>query len=323
MIVHLFTLLLGTLVDRLVGDPPWAWRRVPHPVVLIGRAIDWMDKRWNDPRLRSSARRWRGVGAILLLLFLAVLVGYDLHWLLMAIGPVGVLVEALIVAVLLAQKSLSVHVSDVGKALREGGLRQGRVAVSRIVGRDPEGLSESGVCRAAVESLAENASDGVVAPWLFYLAFGLPGIFAYKVLNTADSMIGHMSERHRAFGWASARLDDLANIVPARLTALAFALLAPFAGGRFRDAIRVAWRDARLHRSPNAGWPEAAMAGALGLALGGPRRYGEVVVDAPELHPEGRGDAVPEDIDAALVLLRRLSDLLIAALVLFTLGSLI
>ena len=313
MTVHFLVLLLATVIDRLVGDPPWLWRRIPHPIVLVGRAIDRADEAWNDPRASPDARKFRGAVAIVLFLGLAVLVGYDLHLLLAATGPAGIAVEAVVVAVLLAGKSLADHVEAVAWALREGDLPEGRRAVAMIVGRDPERLDGTGVSRAAVESLAENASDGFVAPWLFYLLFGLGGLFAYKVLNTADSMIGHMNERHRAFGWASARLDDLANLVPARLTALLFSLLAPGVGGSRGAAWRTARRDASLHRSPNAGWPEAAVAGALDIALGGPRRYGDLVVDAPELNAGGRPDATPEDIDASLLLLRRLSDLVIAA----------
>jgi adenosylcobinamide-phosphate synthase len=323
MIVHVFILLIGTLLDRLVGDPNWLWKRLPHPVVLIGRVIAWMDENWNDPRLPSAARRRRGIGAVVLLLALAALIGFDLHLLLGLLGPLGIAIEAIIVAVLLAQKSLATHVRTVARALRSGGVEAGRQAVARIVGRDPDALDEAGICRAAIESLAENASDGVVAPFLFYLVLGLPGILAYKALNTADSMIGHMSERHRAFGWAAAKLDDAANLVPARLTAIMFALLAPLVGGRVRTAFRVAWRDARLHRSPNAGWPEAAVAGALDLSLGGPRAYGEVVVDAPELNNEGRREATPDDVDDALRLLRRLYDLLIAVLVVLAVLSLL
>lgn len=311
----LAVLLAATLLDRLVGDPDWLWRRVPHPVVWIGRAIDALDRRWNRPALSFARRRRNGVLAILLLLAAAVLAGLLLHLLFARLGALGLGLEAVVAAVFLAQKSLAEHVERVAEALRTGGLPAGRRAVSMIVGRDPEGLDEAGVCRAAIESLAENASDGIVAPWLFLLAFGLPGLLAYKVLNTADSMIGHMSERHRAFGWASARLDDAANWPAARLTALLFAALAAREGGwpAFAASWRIARRDAGLHRSPNAGWPEAAVAGALGLALGGPRRYGALAVDAPRLHPEGRLNAGARDIHRALRLLRRLCDSLALA----------
>ncbi|KAB0679638.1 adenosylcobinamide-phosphate synthase CbiB [Aureimonas leprariae] len=316
MIVHLFTLLVATLLDRLVGDPDWLWRRVPHPVALLGRAIDWADRKWNDHRQSAATRRFRGTLAILGLLAVAVLVGYDLHLLLLLVGPLGVAVEAVLVAILLAQKSLADHVRAVARALAGDGVEGGRRAVARIVGRDPDQLDEPAICRAAIESLAENASDGVVAPWLFYLVFGLPGLLAYKLLNTADSMIGHLTERHRAFGWAAARLDDVANFIPARLTALMFAAVAPLVDGSAGAALAVAWRDARLHRSPNAGWPESAVAGALGLSLGGPRRYGELEVDAPALNADGRREATVDDVTDSVRLLRRLSDLLVAILLL-------
>jgi adenosylcobinamide-phosphate synthase len=314
LIVHLFTLLLATLLDRIVGDPPWIWRRLPHPVVLFGRLIGRMDAAWNDPALPFGRRRLRGVGAVVLLLAVAAAAGALLHVACMAVGPVGVALEAVVAAVFLAQRSLRSHVRAVARALRRDGLEAGRRAVAQIVGRDPDRLDEAGVSRAAIESLAENASDGVVAPWLFFLALGLPGLLAYKALNTADSMIGHMSERHRAFGWAAARLDDAANLVPARLTALMLAALAPLADGSAGEAFRAARRDARLHRSPNAGWPEAAVAGALGLSLGGPRRYGDWEVAAPEINAGGRRAAGVEDIDVALLLFRRLCDLLVAIL---------
>lgn len=323
MTAHVAVLLAATLLDRLVGDPDWLWRRLPHPVVWIGGAIDALDRRFNRPALGFSARRKNGVAAILALLAAAIAAGWGLNAMFGALGLLGLGLETVAVAVFLAQKSLAEHVARVAEALRDGGLAAGRKAVSMIVGRDPDQLDEAGVCRAAIESLAENASDGIVAPWLFFLVLGLPGLFAYKVLNTADSMIGHRSERHRAFGWAAARLDDGANLLPARLTALVFACLAPSVGGAFRASLDAARRDAPTHRSPNAGWPEAAMAGALGLALGGPRRYGAVAVAAPMLNPGGRREATTGDIARALTLLRRLSNGLIGtalALLLLSLG---
>ncbi|BDA82597.1 cobalamin biosynthesis protein CobD [Aureimonas sp. SA4125] len=323
MTTHFLALLLGTLLDRIVGDPDWLWRRFPHPVVWIGQAIGWMDRRFNREDLSFAARRRNGIVAMLVLLAGAVVAGLVLHALFTRLGVAGTVLEAVVVGILLAQKSMAEHVRRVVEALSSGGLAAGRSAVSMIVGRDPDQLDEAGVCRAAIESLAENASDGIVAPWLFYLVFGLPGLLAYKVLNTADSMIGHMSERHRAFGRAAARLDDLANLVPARLNAFAFAALAPTLPGSrgFAYAWAIARRDAGLHRSPNAGWPEAAAAAALGLAFGGPRRYGALVVDAPLLHGEGRLEATPADIVRSITLLRRLSNLLIAvALLLFLLS---
>lgn len=314
MIDRLAAAVLGLLLDRLVGDPDWLWRRLPHPVVLIGNLIWSLDRRLNREALSEAARRRRGVLAITLLVTGALVSGGLLAALFAAAGPLGLLLEAVVLAIFLAQKSLIDHVRAVADALDRQGLAAGRRAVAMIVGRDPEQLDAAGVSRAAIESLAENASDGIVAPLLWYLLLGLPGLLAYKVINTADSMIGHMSERHRAFGWASARLDDLVNWPAARLTALLFALAA---GLRGRARIGAVWavtrRDAPSHRSPNAGWPEAAMAAALGLSLGGPRRYGELMVDAPMLNPAGRRDAKSADIRAGIALFSTVANLLLAA----------
>ncbi|WP_370640243.1 adenosylcobinamide-phosphate synthase CbiB [Aurantimonas sp. HBX-1] len=305
---------LGLLLDRLVGDPDWLWRRLPHPVVLIGNLIGTLDRRLNREALEDAARRRRGVLAIALLVTGALVSGFLLAAIFAAAGPVGLVLEAVVLAVFLAQKSLIDHVRAVADALDGEGLAAGRQAVAMIVGRDPEQLDAAGVSRAAIESLAENASDGIVAPLLWYLVLGLPGLLAYKVVNTADSMIGHMSERHRAFGWAAAKLDDVVNWPAARLTALLFALAA---GLRGRVKIGAVWavtrRDAPSHRSPNAGWPEAAMAAGLGLSLGGPRRYGELMVEAPMLNPEGRREAESADIRAGLALFSTLANLLLAA----------
>ncbi|WP_206454617.1 adenosylcobinamide-phosphate synthase CbiB [Aurantimonas marina] len=307
-------LFLGTALDRLVGDPDWLWRRVPHPVVLVGWVIDRLDQTLNRPGLGESVRWRNGIFAACLLVGGAVLSGLVLSTLFAMAGPVGWLLEAAVLAVFLAQKSLVDHVRAVERALGQG-LEAGRRAVAMIVGRDPDALDEAGVCRAAIESLAENASDGVVAPFLWYLVLGLPGLLAYKAVNTADSMIGHMNERYHAFGWASAKLDDWMNWPAARLTALLIALAA---GMRHRSraevqaALSTARRDAPLHRSPNAGWPEAAMAAALGLSLGGPRRYGNLEVEAPMLNREGRRGARPADIAAAIGLFRTAANLLLA-----------
>jgi adenosylcobinamide-phosphate synthase len=210
------------------------------------------------------------------------------------------MLEALIASLFLAQRSLYRHVAAVAGGFRSGGLPEARITVSHIVGRDPASLDTAGVCRASIESLAENFSDGVVAPVFWYLLFGLPGLLAYKALNTADSMIGHLNDRHRAFGWAAARLDDLANLVPARLSALAIAVGAiAVPGSSMIAALRAARRDAGQHRSVNAGWPEAAMAGALGLRLAGPRHYGGVRVEDAWMG-KGRAEATAGDIRRAL-----------------------
>jgi len=295
----LIILFAALVVDRLVGDPDWLWRRMPHPVVGFGALIGWADARFNDPATAESQREKYGFIAIAALLVGAVALGSLLDDVLEGWGGLGPVAETLIVAVFLAQKSLADHVGAVARGLRGGGLEGGRRAVAQIVGRDPETLDAAGVSRAAIETLAENASDGVVAPAFWYAVFGLPGLFAYKMLNTADSMIGHRTERHRAFGRAAARLDDLGNWLPARLTALLIVL----AGGwsAFLARWDILMRDAKLHRSPNAGWPESAMAAVTGLSLGGPRIYRDDVADEPFMNDAGRRDAGPDDIDAALV----------------------
>ena len=314
-------LLLATLIDRIVGDPDWLWRRGPHPVVWFGALIGAADRGLNRPSFSFAGRRALGVLSILLLAGLALGAGLLIQRALAPLGWAGVLAQAVIASVFLAQKSLRDHVEAVRAALDNEGLESGRRAVSMIVGRDPNELDQAGVSRAAIESLAENASDGVVAPWLALALFGLPGLFVYKMVNTADSMIAHRSERHFAFGWGAARLDDLLNLVPARLTAALFALAAAWRLRSGRRAMATAWRDAATHRSPNAGWPEAAMAGALALSLGGPRRYGTEVADAPCLGAEGRREAGPADIAAALDLFRlALNGLIGAALVAALLG---
>lgn len=309
-----FILLLAQAFDALVGDPERLWRRVPHPVTLAGRMIGWLDRRWNDDRDPPSRRRDRGVAAVAVLLLTAAAVGAIASGLLEHLDLAGILLEAAAVGVLLAQRSLHDHVLAVADGFLGDGLAGARRAVSAIVGRDPEALDQAGVCRAAIESAAENFSDGVVAPAFWYLVGGLPGLLAYKALNTADSMIGHRSDRHRHFGWAAARLDDLANWVPARLSALLVIAAAwSMADGDPRAAWRAVRRDADRHRSVNAGWPEAAFAGALGLRLAGPRRYDGAIVDDAWMG-DGRADATPEDIRLALVLLTR-SCLALAVLV--------
>ncbi|WP_136656475.1 adenosylcobinamide-phosphate synthase CbiB [Nitratireductor sp. XY-223] len=302
METHFAILTLALLADRLLGDPQWLWERVRHPVVLFGSAIDLADRLGNKSSQTESVRRRNGLIAIVILLFVVVAIGLALSRLLGILGVAGFLLEVAIVAVLLAQKSLGDHVGHVALALREGGIAGGREAVSRIVGRDPDSLDGSGICRAAIESLSENFSDGVVAPALWYAVFGLPGILFYKMLNTADSMIGHRNERHGAFGRAAARLDDLANWPAARLSAVLIAAgaLIVRGGGAARRALDAARRDAALHRSPNAGWPECAMAGSLGLALAGARVYGGVVVREPYMNAVGRRHLTVDDIDAAL-----------------------
>lgn len=312
-------LLLALLIDAAFGDPAWLYRKLPHPVALIGRAIGWLDERFNRERAADLSRRLAGVVCVVLLVAGAAAIGVVVH-LLLRQPAYGWILEALVMALFLAQNSLYRHVSAVAKALRNGGLPQARAAVSRIVGRDPESLDEAGVCRAALESLAENFSDGVVAPVFWALLFGLPGVLVYKTVNTADSMIGHRSPRHLAFGWAAARLDDLLNLVPARLAGLLLVAAAWMAPGK---SARGAWaamlRDARRHRSPNAGWQEAPLAGALGVALAGPRRYGGEMVQDHWMNDGGRTQADAADIRGGLTLYAIACCAQAAAVALFTL----
>jgi adenosylcobinamide-phosphate synthase len=296
---NLRVLLLALAVDALIGDPDGLWKRLPHPVVMYGWAIDGLDATLNNTNWSDAERRAAGVLAVVVLVVGAGSVGWLLARTLHAV-PFGWVLEAVVAAIFVAQRSLYDHVTRVQQAFASGGLDAARHAVSAIVGRDPQALDQAGVCRAAIETTAENFSDGVVAPVFWFVLFGLPGLMAYKVVNTADSMIGHLTERHGAFGWAAARFDDLVNIVPARLSALLLAAASPVIGGSFMGSFRVVLNDARKHRSPNAGWPESAMAAALGLALAGPRVYPERVVDDPVINAAGRKDATPADIGRAL-----------------------
>jgi adenosylcobinamide-phosphate synthase len=318
---HPAVLLIALIVDRIIGDPDWLWRRISHPVVLFGHAIGFADRKFNRPTDRAGKRRRNGNVAIAVLLIGAAIIGGVLASLFARLGLVGTVLEVIVVAVFLAQKSLADHVEAVARGLRNAGLAGGRMAVSMIVGRDPEALDESGVSRAAIESLAENFSDGIVAPALWYALFGLPGLLAYKMLNTADSMIGHLNERHRDFGRAAARLDDFANWPAARLSALLIAAGAGLSRGvpAMRRAAETALTDSGLHRSPNAGWPEAAMAGATGLALAGPRQYGGELVMEASLHAAGHRQAGSVDIVSALRVFLRACDSLVVLVALLLL----
>lgn len=277
-------LALAMLLDAAMGEPRWLWDRLPHPAVLMGRVIGWTDQRWNA----GDARQLKGVVLVILLSLGAIVLGLALRAL-----P-GAVAEVIVVAVLLAQRSLVDHVRAVADALRLS-LGDGRLAVSNIVGRDTAQMDESSVARSAIESAAENLSDGVVAPILWFVAAGLPGLLLYKVINTADSMIGYRTPRHQDFGWAAARFDDLLNLIPARLTsAILWGLT------RQPSPWPEIATDARLHRSPNAGWPEASMARALGVALSGPRSYDGQMREFAFVNPEGRKDLNADDIDAAI-----------------------
>lgn len=294
-------LLAGLLIDGVFPDFDLLFRVIPHPVRIVGAATRLLDRRLNRERRGEGARLIRGLLVVMVLTALAAGAGWLVH--LVALDfPYGWLIELAAIVVLLAQRSLFHHVRAVARGLELAGLRGGRAAVRHIVGRDPETLDEHGVARAAIESCAENFSDGVVAPAFWYILLGLPGLFAYKAVNTMDSMIGYRTARHGAFGFAAARLDDVVNYVPARLSGLLLALAAVFAATASPlGAFRVMRRDAAKHRSPNAGWPEGAMAGALGLALAGPRSYDGRRGDEPWIG-DGRARATVTDIHRALYL---------------------
>ena len=296
---------LALLIERSLGYPPALLKLIGHPVIWMGALITWLEQRLNT----GSNRRLKGVALLILLL----LTGLAISLLIVAVTrriPFGWVIEALLATSLLAQNELGRAVKAVADSLAVS-LESGRFAVSHIVGRDPHVLDESGVAKAAIESLAESTSDGVLAPLFWLLVAGLPGIVLYKAVNTADSMIGHRTERHAQIGWASARFDDLVNWIPARLTALLIA------GASFltRSADpEAAWgtalRDARKHASPNAGWPESAFAGALGFALGGPRAYDGEMHDLPSFG-DGRSDLKANDILVALELYWKTLNLLL------------
>ncbi|TYB89302.1 cobalamin biosynthesis protein [Oceaniovalibus sp. ACAM 378] len=287
--IHL-TLIGALLLDAWLGEPPALWNRLPHPAVLMGRAVDRLDRALNHGRFRRA----RGVLALATLVGLALILAV-----LIAAIPLGPLPELITAAILLAQRSLADHVTAVATGLRQS-TGAGRSAVAMIVSRDTAAMDDTAVARSAIESAAENLSDGVIAPVFWFALAGLPGLLVYKFVNTADSMIGYRTPRHAAFGWASARADDLLNLIPARLTALLIAAT----NGQLTamPAIRA---EAARHKSPNAGWPEAAMARALGVALAGPRSYDGVMRDFPFVNPKGRRTLGAQDIDRAVALLWR------------------
>ncbi|QND55276.1 adenosylcobinamide-phosphate synthase CbiB [Mesorhizobium huakuii] len=294
---------LSLAVERVLGYPDWLFRAIGHPVTWFGRLISFLDRRLNRATDPDALRRQRGVQALLVIVLVPAVVGLGVQLVLLWFVPLGFFIAALLATSLLSQKSLYEHVEAVADALDSAGLAMGRVAVSRIVGRDPEALDRAAICRAAIESLAENFSDGIVAPAFWTGVGGLAGGAAYKAANTADSMIGHRTPRHEAFGWAAARFDDWINLPASRLTALLIVLAAFLVkGADASSSWQAVRRDAKKHRSPNAGWPEAAMAGALGLALAGPRSYGGIVVDDVFMGEGGRRDVDSDDIRQALKL---------------------
>jgi adenosylcobinamide-phosphate synthase len=305
--------LIAMLIELCFGYPERVASAAGHPVTWIGRLIGALDRLLNRETVRAIARRAAGIVAVLILIVVVGTVAFVAEHELLRL-PFGFLAVGLLASTLIAQRSLHRHVADVARALERQGGEAGRIAVSHIVGRDTEALDAAGVVRAAIESLAENFSDAVVAPIMWMAIAGLPGAALYKAINTADSMIGHRTRRYEAFGWAAARLDDLVNLPASRLSAL----LLIAAAGLSKDASATgAWRalrrDAARHRSPNAGYPEAAMAGALGLSLAGARVYGGVRVEDATMG-DGRRDADAVDIVRALALYRRADAILLALL---------
>lgn len=292
-------LLFALALDALIGWPDALYRRIGHPVTWVGNLISHMDKSLNRSEWHPPTRRLMGILTATFIILICIVSGQFIQ---NAVGQgiLGFLISVLLMWPLLAARSLYTHVKNVAQPLELMDLRSAREAVSMIVGRDPKQLDTAGVGRAAIESLAENASDGVVAPIFWGLVFGLPGILAYKAINTMDSMIGYKTPRHSDFGWAAARIDDGANWIPARFTGLIIALMS----GTPNTALLTMKRDASKHRSPNAGWPESAMAAALGVRLSGPRSYHDKQTDDPWLYAEGR-DVDGADVTRALAVFKR------------------
>ncbi|NKB21433.1 MAG: cobalamin biosynthesis protein CobD [Alphaproteobacteria bacterium] len=290
---------IALLADALIGDPDRIYRLVPHPVVLMGRLIGFLDRVWNRSDQSPLRRIYFGALTAFIVVGVSGAIGMVLHVLLQQ-WAYGWIMEGLLMSVLIAQRSLYLHVAAVATAFSNDGLAGARQAVGKIVGRDTSALDEEGVAAGAIESLAENFSDGVVAPVFWGVVFGLPGVLAYKALNTADSMIGHRTEKHLHFGSVSARADDVANFIPARLSGLII-----WAAILFKSK---AWHammvDACKHRSVNAGYPEAAMAGALGIRLSGPRLYEGQEVDEPWVGGDFN-EPTCADIDRALAVFLR------------------
>jgi adenosylcobinamide-phosphate synthase len=310
--------LFALLIELAVGYPDRLFRAIGHPATWIGRLTGLLDRMLNHESMGDASRRAAGVAALLILIVVVAGVAFAVERSLLLL-PFGIVAAAIVASTLIAQRSLHQHVVRVAAALEQSGLAAGREAVSHVVGRDPAALDQAGVARAAIESLAESFSDGVVAPVFWLMVGGLAGGAAYKAINTADSMIGHRTPRHQAFGFAAARLDDLVNLPASRLSALLIigaAAVTP--GASPAGAWSAVIRDAPRHRSPNAGYPEAAIAGALGLALAGPRVYGGVEVD-DAIMGDGRRDATAADIRAALTLYRRADAMLIGLVALLAL----
>jgi len=306
-------MLLALVIDAGLGWPAAIHVRVGHPVMWMGALISVLDRCFNRENASEATRRVAGIFAAIAVISLVAGVGWACSSI-MPEGWMGLILTALLAWPLVAARSMHNHVVAVARPLMACDLPAARQAVSLIVGRDPSQLDAAGIGRAATESLAENTSDGIVAPLFWGVILGLPGIAAYKAINTLDSMIGHRTARHEAFGWAAARIDDVANLIPARLTGLLFAAVSV----RPRVALAIMLRDARHHRSPNAGWPEAAMAGALGIRLSGPRIYAGHLAQEPWVNAAAP-DPAPADLNRALALYRTAMLVLAAGLALLAL----
>jgi len=284
------------MVDAVFGEPGWLWRQVAHPVVMFGRVISWARKLGNNRRFRGQTRRLFGAFLMVFCGGLAIFIGYG-------VAKLGAVAELICLSVFLAGHSLHQHVKAVADALGRD-IVTARQSIGMIVGRQTSQMTPPEICRAAIESDAENLSDGVIAPAFWFLLLGLPGLCLYKMINTADSMIGYKNAQFYAFGWAAAKLDDLLNYIPARLTGLLIILASFGHGGGMIAAFQTMITDAPKHASPNAGWPEAAMAGGIDVWLAGPRRYGNRVMHAQKFNPSGR-NAELADINQALSVARR------------------
>ncbi|MDE2693455.1 MAG: adenosylcobinamide-phosphate synthase CbiB [Paracoccaceae bacterium] len=283
-------ILLALILDAFLGEPVWIWSKIPHPTVLMGRIIKWCELKYNN----GINRKNKGILFIAFMVIFLAIFGYLIERL-----PFSAIWNILIVAILLSHKSLTEHVTAVSLGLQKN-LSQGRTAVAMIVGRDTANLAETDIARSAIESAAENFSDGIIAPLFWFLIGGLPGILIYKFVNTSDSMIGYKNIQYNQFGWAAARLDDLLNWIPARLSGLLICIV-----HQNNSALNIMWRDARLHRSPNAGWPESAMAGVLDVSISGPRSYEGVIKNYPFVNVDGKKKLTAVDIDNAVDVLWR------------------
>ena len=283
-------ILLALILDAFLGEPVWIWSKIPHPTVLMGRIIKWCELKYNN----GINRKNKGILFIAFMVIFLAIFGYLIERL-----PFSAIWKILIVSILLSHKSLPEHVTAVSLGLQKN-LSQGRTAVAMIVGRDTANLAETDIARSAIESAAENFSDGIIAPLFWFLIGGLPGILIYKFVNTSDSMIGYKNIQYNQFGWAAARLDDLLNWIPARLSGLLICIV-----HQNNSALNIMWRDAKLHRSPNAGWPESAMAGVLDVSISGPRSYEGVIKNYPFVNVDGKKKLTAVDIDNAVDVLWR------------------